>query len=76
MKRIFKATINFDTKNNHPDEKNVQGMSYDDTYTVDTDYFESYEDAKSYIKHDLALVAGGGYETSTIKNVKYSILEV
>ena len=67
---VVQAKIEYDTKNNHPDEKNVKGLSYNDTYTIDPDYFDSREAIKNYISYDLKLVAGGGYVTNTIKNIK------
>ena len=42
-----------------------------DTYTFNSDYTE--EEAIIYIKHDLKLVAGGGYNTDHIHNVKFEI---
>ena len=36
----------------------------------DTDQFFGRDHIESYIKHDLRLVAGGGYDTDTIKNTK------
>lgn len=76
MKTSFKATIKFDCDGNHPDAPNEQGLQYTDTYHFDTDVFSGGNDRDamlSYIKHDLALVAGGGYDTDTIINVKYDI---
>ena len=64
----------------HPDKDCVVGgwdpereMSYDDTYHIDPNYFEGMDDIKTYIKHDLALIAGGGYETKHIKDVRYEM---
>lgn len=76
MIKKIKATIDYDTKNNHPDEKNSNGLSYTDTYTIDTDYFYGHESIIDYIQYDLKLVAGGGYETNTIKNVKFNLIAV
>lgn len=67
----LKAKINFTTKQNHPDAKNYKG-EFSDIYTFDRNYHD-IESAKSYIKNDLKLVAGGGYRTDTIKDVKISI---
>lgn len=69
----FNASISFDTKSNHPDSKDVKGLVFKDTYTVDTDCFYDRDAITSYIKHDLALIAGGGYDTNTITNVKFNI---
>jgi len=67
----LKAKINFTTKQNHPDAKNYKG-EFSDTYIFDDNYHD-IESAKSYIKNDLKLVAGGGYRKDTIKDVKISI---
>lgn len=73
MIKKLHATINFDTKDNHPDEPGAAGLSYSDTYTIDAERFTGYDSIQSYIRRDLALVAGGGYDTDTISNVKFNI---
>lgn len=70
----LKGTINFTTKDNHPDEKNYTG-DYSDVYTFDSEMYD-IESAKSFIKRDLKLVAGGGYRTDTIKNVNIDIIKL
>lgn len=74
MHIIKKATIYFDTNEKHPDSKNAKGLEFTDTYRFDMDYFDG--DIDFYIKHDLALVAGGGYDTDTIENVRFTIKAV
>ena len=74
MIKKYNATIEYDTKNNHPDVKNINNLKYNDLYTFDTDYFNDNQHIINYIKNDMRLVAGGGYETNTIKNVKFIIL--
>lgn len=69
----YKATIKCNTKANHPDDNSGNVFTYSDIYTVDTDYFNGIDNIHKYIKHDMALVAGGGYDTDTIDNVKYTI---
>lgn len=70
----YKATINFDTKDNHPDEPNATGLSFSDTYTFDTNYFDTSGDGvEEFVGGDLMLVAGGGYDTDTITNTKITI---
>lgn len=74
MKKTYKAVIEWRCKENHPDTDDTKTLfKYDDVYYIDDDYF--YDDGHiiSYIKHDMALVAGGGYDTDTIKDVKYTI---
>lgn len=71
----FDAVIKFDTNANHPDGPNEKGLEFGDTYRFNTDHYGGDEtDMREYIKNDLALVAGGGYETNTITNVKFEIV--
>lgn len=86
---MFVGKIMYTMDKNHPDWKYVdhthgkRRYSCSDTYTFDvydpisnpTGYWDAdQKDAmKEYIKNDLALVAGGGYNTDHIHNVKYSI---
>lgn len=74
----YKSKITFDTKANHPDEAGVKGMVFEDVYHFDTDrfYLSDPEEIEEYIQHDLSLVAGGGYETNTIENVRFDIRKV
>lgn len=46
-------------------------LSFDDTYTFDDNYTQ--EDCINYIKRDLKLVAGGGYNSDHIHNVTFEI---
>lgn len=69
----YSSKITYDTKDNHPDAPGLKGQEFTDIYTIDTDAFYGQEDIQDYIKEDLCLVAGGGYDTDTIKNVKFSI---
>lgn len=68
----IKATITFDTTEKHPDEKNAKNLSFTDTYTFNDDmYGNDREFMTEYIKRDLSLVAGGGYNSKNIKNVTF-----
>lgn len=67
----YNATIYFDTKGNHPDAPNKQGLSFKDTYHIDTDML--WGSPIDYMKRDLMLIAGGGYKTDTIQNVTFYI---
>lgn len=61
----------------HPDVKYVEDyteekiFTFEDTYTFNNDY--PTENIKAYIKQDLMLVAGGGYNTEHINNIKFEI---
>lgn len=80
MKRIFKAKITFHVTEKHSDAKYVNDISkpleFEDTYTMDTDFFNDKEEILNNIKYDLKLVAGGGYDTENIYNVKFDIKEI
>lgn len=75
----IKGVIKYKVKKNHPDleyidmEDRDKEFEFCDIYTIDTDNFWGRDHIESYIKHDLALVAGGGYDTDTIKGVKYTL---
>ena len=75
--RIF-AQIEYNMLRTHPDINYVVGewtptrtFAYSDIYTFDDSY--SFNDVQEYIKRDLALVGGGGYNTDHITNLKYTI---
>ena len=46
--------------------------TFQDTYTFEYGYY-STDEIRSYIKHDLALVAGGGYDSKHIDIVSFEI---
>lgn len=80
-KREYKAVIKWHVKDTHPDYKECkldteEEYSFDDTYIIDMGYFYGEDDVISYIKRDLALVAGGGYDTEHITGVEYNINRV
>ena len=62
---------------NHPDIKYIKDWTKDkififhDEYTFDERWTK--EDAITHIKSDLRLVAGGGYNSKHIHNVKFKI---
>lgn len=69
----YNASITFELKENHPYYEDHKGemMTFNDIYYNSLGYSPDY--MISYIKHDLSLVAGGGYRTDTIKNVSFKI---
>ena len=73
----YYGKINCTIDKNHPDVQYVKDwtenkiLSFDDTYTFDDSYTEA--DCINYIKRDLKLVAGGGYNSKHIHNVKFEI---
>lgn len=75
------ACITYNMKKTHPDKPYVIGkwtskrvFSHADIYTFDDELYKKsdIDSMKEYIKRDLALVAGGGYNTDHITNVKYN----
>lgn len=75
----YKGTISYRITEDHPDRKYFKGdiskrLTYSDVYTVKEDI--SRESIVAYIKADLALVAGGGYDTDHIRDVHFTIKEV
>ena len=78
MKYHGKITYTIDNK--HPDIKYVKDwhkdkvLTFEDTYTFSDDYTE--DDIYAYIKRDLRLVAGGGYNTEHIHNATFDITKI
>ena len=77
MKRKYHGKIFYTMDKEHPDIKYVDNwtedmeFSFEDVYSFDMDY--THDEIVSYIKHDLSLVAGGGYNTDHIHNVMFNI---
>lgn len=73
----YHGKINYTMDAEHPDRKYVEDwtktkvFSFSDTYTFNSGYTE--EDVTNYIKRDLKLVAGGGYNAKHIHNVTFEI---
>lgn len=78
MKIHGKIIYTVDAK--HPDIKYMPDWSeskiwtFEDTYTFDNCY--TFDDVESYVKSGLSLVAGGGYNSEHIHNVKFEIARV
>lgn len=74
------STIYYTVDAKHPDFKymeNPEGVhEFTDCYHFDTDYFgdASFEQYKAYIKNDLKLVAGGGYDFKHIHNISFDFI--
>lgn len=77
LKHRFYGKITFTIDKEHPDVKYVKDwtedkvLEFEDYYTFSTDYTK--DEVESYIKHDLMVVAGGGYKTEHIHNVNFEI---
>ena len=74
----YEGTIVYMIGPGHPDRKHVKDTSkvftYSDTFTFDREF--PYEVIEDYIKRELALVAGGGYDTEHIYNVSITIKKI
>lgn len=75
----YRGTISYRITEDHPDRKYFKGdilerLTYSDTYTIKEDM--PRESIMHHIKNDLALVAGGGYNTDHIRDVQITIKEV
>lgn len=76
----YHGKIIYTIDSRHPDIKYVEDyteekiFTFEDTYTFNEDY--PMENVTEYIKRDLMLVAGGGYNTEHIRNVKFEIKRV
>ncbi len=76
----YHGKITYTIGKSHPDIQYVpdwtEGKFYtvEDEYTFSEDY--SKENIMAYIKNDLMLVAGGGYNTDHIHNVMFEIEKV
>ena len=75
MKKSILATIYYMVDNNHPDIKYIKNpaevQSFTDCYNIDLNEFYDKDDYMSYIKNDLRIIAGGGYDTNHIHNVSF-----
>lgn len=78
MIKEIKATIQFTVDKKHPDYKYMENpngvQEFSDTYRFDLDILGgdvTTDEMKSYIRRDLRLVAGGGYNSDHIHNVKF-----
>lgn len=81
----YYGKITYEIDENHPDVNYVDGgwhkgkvFIYEDTYKFDERLYspEDHEMFVNYIKKDLKLVAGGGYNTDHIHNVKFEIRRI
>lgn len=73
------AKIKYKVKDTHPDLGDMpehlwknKVFTYDDEYTFDDDDWDE-EGAKAYIRRDLALIAGGGYNAKHIYDAEYEM---
>ena len=74
--RVY-GKMSYTIDKDHPDAKYIKDWSEDKVYVFEDIYTFSdaytFSDVRDYIENDLALVAGGGYNTDHIHNVSYVI---
>ena len=74
----FKAIIKFKVEKTHPDIEYIKNpeevLSFEDVYSFNQSYSE--EDVSSYIKNDLSIVAGGGYDDKHINILDFVIEKI
>lgn len=77
----FNAKITYKVDGNHPDIQDMPSkywydkvFTYEDTYTFGNDW--GREEAILYMERDLKVIAGGGYSSRNIYDVKFDIKEV
>lgn len=79
MKRQYKGTITYKMKPSHPDIEYLKGdinepLEFADVYTINKEDFDNnVEEIHYFIKRDLTLVAGGGYDSEHIYDVSFNI---
>ena len=82
----YYGKITYEIDENHPDVNYVAGgswykgkvLEYEDTYEFDERLYspEDHDMFVNFIKNDLKLVAGGGYNSEHIHNVMFNIYRV
>jgi len=88
-KKKIRGTIRYTMDKYHPDysctlpvKDRDKVQEFSDTYMFDVNnprsmqYGATMENMISYMKHDLMLVAGGGYTTAHIHNISFEFKEV
>lgn len=85
-KKNIKGTIYYTVDKFHPDYQYILNpekvQEFSDTYMFDVNnprsmqYGATMEEMISYMKHDLMLVAGGGYTAAHIHNISFEFKEV
>lgn len=79
MGKIFDAKIYYTIDDKHPDyvtlpeNERDKPLDFGDLYCFDEEYYD--EECLRYIKDDLRLVAGDGYNSKHIHNVVFSIFK-
>lgn len=77
----YYAEITYTIDKNHPDVGCMADWTKDKIFKYDDEYYFNPEiytksDAKEYIKRDLSIIAGGGYNSKHVHNKKFRIFEI
>lgn len=78
----YNAKIYYTMDEDHPDLEYVNDwtenkeFNFSDTYTFDDEIYGDEEIILNHIKKDLRLVAGGGYNSEHIHNVRFEIKRI
>lgn len=76
------AKITYTIDDGHPDIEYMPDWNagriyaFEDSYIFDERYGYTFNDVQSYIKNDLKLVAGGGYNSEHIHDVNFELKRI
>lgn len=80
---IIKAKLTYTIKPTHPDFQYLtenwspeKRFTDEDTYHINPNLFYGDEDIEDFIKEDMLLVAGGGYNWNGIDNIEFEMKEI
>lgn len=80
MKISYKGEISYTIDKEHPDIKCIKDWSEDKIFTFSDTYIFDYpcdkDEVIAYVKNDLKLVAGGGYNAKHIHNVTFKVNQI
>ena len=79
---IIKAKLTYTIKATHPDFQYLteswtpeKRFTDEETWHINPDYFYGEEDIEDYIKENMLLTAGGGYDWDGIDNIEFEMKE-
>lgn len=79
----IKAKLTYTIKPTHPDFQYLteswlpeKRFTDEDTWHINPDCFYEEEDIEDYIKENMLLTAGGGYDWNGIDNIEFEMKEV
>ena len=80
----YKAKLNYTVKETHPDFEYLNDPNWTpekiyedkDGYHIDPEHYYDEDDIVDYIKEDMLLIAGGGYNWNGIDNIRFEIINM